>query len=764
MVNDKHSRLDDYIAMIKQELGTDTVNNIEKNVNDFLVGANLLSASTNKYGFYGSNESLNGDTVLTQANVGSLRTMVEACLPDAPEERIEAAMVACATIMNRYAGKTSCALMGQNLKAEPGTTASNSLDTLFGAGVYNQISNEVYYGTSGSVEAFGQNIDMALPDMKMAMTVTMMRFHTGLMARLYPVRGTSQPNIQYIKEKIELYDLSDATAPTVQFIKMYEDPSMIENNTKLIVPLVANDVDADSNPATGSDNLVSDGVIRFNRKVNLLKLSLDEKQYGQSKFNRTDIICDDSKVSVVYISLKNQEDTTETFAIAIPAAEGTMTRPSKADNSAIRQADVDYTAYLTAGDSQSNGTASAILKALSIPTDPSTGRGTQGIAVQINCRAQIDLLTGVVSNTGWVSIRPFNPAKSAGPQYDEHGNLIPPDQQNLNSDFVTALGKLTAELVGYTVDARFSEENLRKSNIVTRTIRQPFSYDIPTSRNYLYEYAFGQTDTDASAQNLTKVARVGQDHKGLRSSLKAAEEAYNKIQQNTNNPLDPFKYPGMDYVAGDKVNPRVYLGTMDFSGIQTKETSNRSGDIKQFLITYLTGVTSDLLQYSYLRQELGNPAEVTFRVVTSNLVLGNILGAPHIHNHLERGDSRGTGEAIEYVMVLPNGVKLEVITTTFDYMLNRMFFVPIVPGNIESELNFAHYWDYGSLVGHYSPTGEAAFHRIFCNIREVPIVTNPVAAIIDIKGMDNVTYIDGVPGTYHVTLDNVADIPVAETP
>ena len=78
MVNDKHSRLDDYIAMIKQELGTDTVNNIEKNVNDFLVGANLLSASTNKYGFYGSNESLNGDTVLTQANVGSLRTMVEA--------------------------------------------------------------------------------------------------------------------------------------------------------------------------------------------------------------------------------------------------------------------------------------------------------------------------------------------------------------------------------------------------------------------------------------------------------------------------------------------------------------------------------------------------------------------------------------------------------------------------------------------------------------------------------------------------------------
>ena len=71
---------------------------------------------------------------------------------------------------------------------------------------------------------------------------------------------------------------------------------------------------------------------------------------------------------------------------------------------------------------------------------------------------------------------------------------------------------------------------------------------------------------------------------------------------------------------------------------------------------------------------------------------------------------------------------------------------PIIKNNAESELNYAMNFDYGTLVAHYTPSGEEAHHRLFANIRELPIVTNPVAIIIDIAGMDKVNDLvdDGV--------------------
>ena len=122
--------------------------------------------------------------------------------------------------------------------------------------------------------------------------------------------------------------------------------------------------------------------------------------------------------------------------------------------------------------------------------------------------------------------------------------------------------------------------------------------------------------------------------------------------------------------------------------------------------------------------------------ITSVEVIGNVIGMPHIHDHMSKDDQRNVGDGVEYVLVLPNGVKIEFVTSTFDDMRDKIVLWPTIPNNTESELHFAHNWDYGTMVAHYTPSGEAAHHRLFGNIRELPIVTNPVALIIQVRGIE----------------------------
>ena len=101
-------------------------------------------------------------------------------------------------------------------------------------------------------------------------------------------------------------------------------------------------------------------------------------------------------------------------------------------------------------------------------------------------------------------------------------------------------------------------------------------------------------------------------------------------------------------------------------------------------------------------------------------------------------------------------MKIEFVTSTFDSMRDKIVMWPTIPNNTESELHFAHNWDYGCMVAHYTPSGEAAHHRLFGNIRELPIVVNPLGLIIQVKGIElaNGIALDGVVRpTFHVNVE-----------
>jgi len=693
--------------------------NTLKNVSDFTASHSLVVFQDQETRLTKANESLQFSTALASTRVDGIKNLVEAC--GVPKEHVQAATEQVGIIMDRCLGHNSqSSWRNQWIKASDLNTGDRPnirpLNTLYSDAIVNNLEN------APALEAFGVDIDKAVPDMNVSITVAIMNFHTRLAPRMHPVRSTTQPNVTYTKEYLEIYDLSNATEMGRRLVDLYIDPTFASNELKRIIPLVGNEKDP-SNP----EFLVKDNILKFGITANILKLSIaDVVTYSQ--LNRTDLVAENVKIETVYVKITNSDTSeAEIFAIQVPTALARLTRIVNGRDSAIRNADIRFRYALNSstvstvdnGGTWSNGTTTLLA---GLPDNES-------VVVDLSVKPSISLKFGTMDCLGAVSLSP---------------------RHNIDNDQLSVadilVPKLSAELIGYTPDARFSEENLRKTNMAVFSHRQPFSYDIPIGPNYVFDYAIGQANAESNATRLTEVCGLGQDHVDITICSTTIRDVHDQNLANGSNKDDQLDYIGAQYVAGDKVIPTCFIGTLDFTNLNIIRDADRSGDIIQKATSYLTAATSKILQESLFQQRLGGSTTVTFKGVTSPEILGNVIGMPHIHNHLSKDDHRNDGEGVEYVMVLPNGIVLKIITSTFYYMRDKLMLFPTVEGNAESDLHFAHLWDYGAMVAQYTPAGNAAHHRLFANIRQLPLVVNPVGLYITITGMDIVNGIatDGV--------------------
>ena len=676
---------------------------------------------------FASVEGLPFEAVAKNLGASSLKDLVEKC--NVPVENRQACVEQIGIMLDRMVGtKPGVAWGKQNITADAyfsndgyNRNLVRGLNTIYNENIVNALNN----ATPGQ-EAFGIDIDKAVPDMNIAITVAIMNFHTRLAPRMHPVRSTTQPNVSYTKEWLEILDFTKPREKGRRLVDLYIDPSFASNELRRIVPLVAND--------SGNKYLVNDGILKFGVSANIMQLSI-KNEVGFSQLNRTDLIAENVKMESVFVKI-TKDSSSEIFEIPVPIALSRLTRIVNGRDSAIRNADIRFRYALTAGsvmnvDNMGTWEEGTTTLLASLPQ-------SESIVLDLSIKPTISLKFGDIDCLGAVQ-------GIAGRHAIDNDNLTTAD---------TLAAGLTAELIGYKVDARFSEENLRKTNTAIFSHRQPFSFDIPIGPNYVFDYAIGQASAESNATRLTEVCGLGQDHIDMNICLNTIRDVHDQKVANGTNQQDELDYIGAQYVAGDKVIPTCFIGSLDYTNLNIIRDADRSGDILQKAVSYLTGATSKILQESLLQQRLGGNTTVTFKGVTSPEILGNVIGMPHIHNHLSKEDHRNAGDGVEYQMVLPNGVVLKLITSTFDYMRDKLMLFPTVEGNAESDLHFAHLWDYGAMVAQYTPSGNAAHHRLFANIRQLPLVVNPVGLLITISGMEIVNGI-ATDGVLRPTIDLV---------
>jgi hypothetical protein len=611
-------------------------------------------------------------------------------------------------------GDSSMAWSGQSKTSDSNRPGAGvvGLESLYTPAVAADYAN----GVVPSSESFGVNSDRALSDMKMAISISLLKWHTTLTPRVLSVLGTAQSQVLYVKETIEVYNLDDTdTETTTTLVDLYSNPDLVTNELKVIEVLLARDTD---------NQLVADSIIKFNEDVNILKLSIDPAKYGYTKINRTDLVADGVKLAAVHFTLADGTDT-ESFRVEIPETHGRLTRLTNGET-VDRAANVVYKAVLqNAVALTSAGAPSVILAKL--------GDADDAVIVTLNIKPNIDLRTGRAQAMATMTLKSGN-IENATPNAAS------------DAEVVLLVGEATTVLDGYELDARHSEENLRKTSIAATNHRSQLAYDIASGKNYVMDYALTDNEANAASNvaNLNNIIRIGQDNRVLNAVESTLIATARDVAAYNADPDNKQSEPGRFFAAGSKVRPTTIEATLDLTTITSIRDADRFGDVKQRVLSFFTAITAEIHAKSFFVQQLTSGAKATYRLITTNEVLSNVMGVPHTHDHLNRGKVNAEDadrDGVELKVVLPNGVILECITTTFAKWENKIMIIPTIPGAPKSDLNFGHNWDFGTMVGHYAHTGDAsANQRIFANAREMPIPTNAIGAIIDVVGIENATF------------------------
>lgn len=550
------------------------------------------------------------------------------------------------------------------------------------------------------VEAFGNNTDKVISDLQTAVVISLLKWHNTITPRLLATIATSQPTASYVREECVVFNLEDTIENDKSVLDLYNDPSDVTNELTLIEPIQASDPDS---------LLVADGILAFGIKTPIMALSVDSSRYGHGNINRTDIVADGVKMQSIIVSITDGTDTEE-FEIAVPSNVGRLTRVNNAV-SAMRGAQVSFTSVLDVTSVARGATAPSTIIAglLDVNTDK--------IIMTFEASPRMDIRNGDTMTLGSVAIDAVNNAGGVA------------------AATATAVASATT-LYGYTVEARYAEENNRKSNIAATMERTQLQYEIPQGRNYLIDVPHNGPDVNRSRDvaSLHNVIRIGQDNVTLEMVVSVLEEVGLATAAFAANPTRANK-PGARYVAGGRVNPVFVQDTLDVSTINQYSDAERQDAIEGKIMTFLNSVCGEIMTKSFYDQQLDGGKAPLFRLITSGRVLTNVLGAKPGDFAIENSNS------VQLTLKLSSGIVLEVITTTFESMNNKMILVPYLPGDPKSELNFGHNRDYGTIVGSYSHSeGGSSVNRLMANVRELPVPTNAIGAIIDVTGIDAAAY------------------------
>jgi len=583
-------------------------------------------------------------------------------------------------------------------------------------------------------EAFGASIDTVLPDVRMAMTVILLKPHKGIMSRLIHRRTLAGSVITYVIHADEFYDLTKSQNQKgsvrnsfdhrLPIVSLYRRPDPINMTLVPIIPMKANDTD--------DKFLVADGVVKFGVNADLFDLSMDPTKIGYNNINWTDLVSDGVTLEGIYFTVENADASVveQFYASTETLSHARLTMIPNTGDSGDRATQIKFRMPLTVDSTMLDGNASTLFASI-------TGED-ELIDAEFNVATSISLKTAVAQAIGSVTI-------SARP------TRAGVELSDTIKDLVEGAAAYKISLVGYKLDAKFSEENLRKVNMAVRTQTYTAMYELPQGKSIVVDFSMQQSVPEHVLNTAQEVQAIGIDHRNLQAFLKLMRHVHDQGKIEASDPnyreANNGRTLNTAFVSGQRVNPHVILGTIDLARVMNVRSSDMLGDVRQYVDSYLNKVISMLHLRSLYIQQLDNGEIPTYKVLTSGPIIENLLSVPHIHNHLHPNGMDGEkifrektpGEPIEFTRVLPSGVKLECISTPFEYMEDKIMIIPFRSSDPSSELNFAHNWDGGQFVANYTPVDQNQVNkRVYMNTREWPIPTCPIGILLTVRNLDKV--------------------------
>ena len=692
-----------------------SLDSIYGTVKGFMVDTNLVPAEqiADLEAFDQPLRSFNRNVALSDLGPDSLIELVRNC--GIHENSVRSCVESLALCIHNYTSNYNASTHFSNGSPSASHTdlEVHKLDTMYSKYAMERLITT----TAAALESFGADIANTISDAKVAITVSILRYHRSALHRLIPNIPTDQNMVTYKVDMMEVYDLtksrSDSAAVRyegmhrIPFVDLYGDPSPANTQLKPIVLRTDNDAAAPAN------KLIAENVIKIGVGLNMFDYSMDAGQIGYNHIDFTDLVGDNVRIKTLYVGVA---DSTKSEIIPLTIVDHSGSRMlMNANNldSADRVCALNDITVLDTTSLTNTGAASALLSGLSVD-------GV--IKLNYSAAGSINLKTSEVIVHG--SVKATADTKS--------GNAV------IAAD-KTLVDSLAITLIGYEIAADFSEENIRKTTKAMRIMTKQVGYEIPGSSNYVVQYSLTQSRPEAVIDGLTKLMSIGIDDRGIKLIQDTMGNTRDRIVAESKISDENYVHKiGQDFVAGQRVKPYIFMDTMVIdSNLKNIRSGDKWGDLRAFAEEYLLNVLSRLYRESYYQQELGNGEKPVFTCLTSIPIKDSLLSVPHYHNHLMDNSKDAVADGVvEFRRTLPDGTILNVITTTFGYMDDKIIMVPVRPNRPQSVLNFAHNRERGMYLTQATPTiDNAIFNSLIGNAREFPIITNPIGAVITVSGL-----------------------------
>ena len=643
-----------------------------------------------------------------------------------PKEHLQQATLAVLNVLARHDKSQSKAALWaeQQMKASHNQGVQyQALESIYAE----EVAMSMQQAEPG-LEAFGVDMNTTPADLKTALVLTLLQYYIGVIPRILPTLPTNQPSVIFTKSRRKVMDLAENPDARYNFIELMRKPELLWGELRKIVPQVANAIGAE---AGTMDAAMGDGWLVPNIDANILKLGIEYEaagvpKYGHAKINMTDTVADNVSVEEIKVTLSDGGSVTETFNCPVGTTYARLTRTNNSKDAADRQAVFETVFRIAKGATTAAGTASTLLTSI---------EDGEGLLLRFRVTATINLKNGKAYATIVPSV----------------GAYLPAGVETASAALTALVPTIKATAIGYKLDARYTEDNFRKTSKLATIDKQQISFELMQGTNYFVQVSLQDKQQEDATVDLGQLIQLEEDAKQMR----IIETTINKINAalKLNGALNPVDDIGSEYIAGDIVFPATYSTTLDVAKLKVLQTGDVTGDVRTRVRTFLGYITTELVRLSLIDKVLTNGAEINFGLITNRRVLDNCLSVAHYHNHLNGGDTMGTNNGVEFRLVLDNGIILNVVTTTFETFygnsysdgsaanknVDKMILFPIMPNSPDSYLNFGQIYDYGAMSGRYSFSDRGStVERIFANVRRQLIPTNPQGAIIDVVGIEEI--------------------------
>lgn len=486
-------------------------------------------------------------------------------------------------------------------------------------------------------------------------------------------------------------------------IDAYQDHTILENRSTELVPYARADGSADANFISTSlvanrqreisGTEVPTRPLKLDQELNLLGLSQHPGLVQNGVLDHTDAIAPGMKLSALYMSMS---DGTTTEVVPFDVKNMTRVEFKKSHEGRGREVTLNFITDrlpLTAETTTVGGTAVTLLQ-------------TEVIDKNLSVQLGVNVTGHGVLETGTISVNSTKIRVKA--VYDANGNSLPLDSGD-GATVVARLDTLGAEMVGYDLAARRSNNNWRTVGTLIDVTPYSEGYAIPTGYPITVKTPTDENQNGAKINGMINAARIRNSNDAVTTLFNYAEQlAAHKQSIAAGAPIDiigasrhiitPYyneddvdvaarvevirsmdRFQDVSRVIIDAVRQEAYNMYQDSNYGPALELASAGSDTKPTVLIGCDNVTSQYLYMNDMEKLMGEQMDYQLVSTNDNRMHGTIFitftrRRPGSEDGLSFGVHAYMPELIQRVTTNHGGS-----TAKNDRVVPRQMHVPVLP-------------------------------------------------------------------------------------